>query len=160
MKKLDIRIEGLAYSGPEELEEKDRLLLEEARSVLSQSYSPYSNFKVGASVLLENGEILSGANYENASYPMCICAEQGVLAAANSRFPNVPVKAIAITIKSPDKVVDQPAAPCGACRQVICETEFKYKQAIRVIIQGETGPVWVFEKGADLLPLGFDGSYL
>ena len=148
------------YASPEELPTPDRELLALARQSLAHSYSPYSNFKVGAAVRLSNGEMLGGSNYENASYPMCICAEQSVLAAAASRYPAEKVTAIAVTIRNPKKVIEQPAAPCGACRQVICETERKNAQTMRVIIQGETGPVYVFDKGGDLLPLGFEGGYL
>jgi len=148
------------YPSPEALPDADRTLLEQARRALENSYSPYSHFKVGAAVRFANGEILGGANYENAAYPMCICAEQAVLAAAASRFPGEPVVAIAITVQNPHKPVAAPAAPCGACRQVICETEQKNKRPIRVILQGETGPVFVFEKGSDLLPLSFGGDFL
>lgn len=148
------------YESPEELPDSDRELLGVARQSLLNSYSPYSNFKVGAAVRFSNGEMLGGSNYENASYPMCICAEQSVLAAAASRYPEEKVMAIAVTIRNPRKVIGQPAAPCGACRQVICETERKNGQTMRVILQGETGPVYVFDKGLDLLPLGFDGGFL
>lgn len=148
------------YDSADELPESDRTLLEMARQSLAYSYSPYSNFKVGAAVLMGNGEMLGGSNYENASYPMCICAEQSVLAAAASRFPGEKVLAIAVTIRNPKRVIGQPAAPCGACRQVICETERKNGQTMRVLLQGETGPVYVFDKGLDLLPLGFDGDFL
>ena len=138
----------------------DRELLVAARRALENSYSPYSHFKVGAAVLFANGETLGGANYENASYPMCICAEQSVLSAAASRFPLQPVLAIAITVRNPQKMVSSPAAPCGACRQVICETEQRNGHAMRVILQGESGPVYVFEKGSDLLPFAFAGDVL
>lgn len=148
------------YPSSDALPAPDRELLEQARRALENSYSPYSHFKVGAAVRFANGEMLGGANYENAAYPMCICAEQAVLAAAASRFPGEPVVAIAITVQNPHKPVAAPAAPCGACRQVICETEQRNRRPMRVILQGETGPVFVFEKGGDLLPLSFGGDYL
>jgi cytidine deaminase len=160
MKKVELKTEAYWYAGPEALEATDRTLLELARSSRENSYSPYSQFKVGAAVLLENGEMLGGANYENASYPMCICAEQAVLAAASTQFPGIGIVAIAVTIQNPHQAIDQPVAPCGACRQIICETEIKNKQSMRVIIQGETGPIWIFHKGTDLLPLSFNGSFL
>ncbi len=147
------------YDTPDELPPADRNLLALARQSLTHSYSPYSNFKVGAAVLLANGEMLGGSNYENAAYPLCICAEQSVLASVASRFPGEPVVAIAVTVRNPNRLIDQPAAPCGACRQVICETEQKNNREIRVILQGEAGPVYVFEKGTDLLPLAFGGDF-
>lgn len=145
-----------AYDTPEELPAPDQELLELARRSLEHSYSPYSHFRVGAAIRLANGEMMGGSNYENAAYPLCICAEQSVLAAAASRFPGIAVTAIAITINNPNRAISQPAAPCGACRQVICETERRNKQEMRVILRGETGPVYVFARGGDLLPLAFD----
>lgn len=160
MKKQTIQTEFTSYPSPEELPEGDRKLLALAKNALENSYSPYSNFKVGAAVLLQNGEMLGGSNYENASYPLCICAEQTVLTTAANLFPNVPVLALAVTVRNPRQVIDRPGPPCGGCRQVICETEVKNHQPIRVILQGETGPVFIFEKGLDLLPLAFDQTYL
>jgi cytidine deaminase len=160
MKKHTLQIDFSAYTSLEELPENAQLLLTAAKKAMENAYAPYSHFKVGAAVLLRNGEMLSGSNYENASYPLCICAEQTVLTTAANQFPNVPVLAIAVTVKNPRLVIDRPGPPCGACRQVICETEMKYQQDIQVILQGETGPVYIFERGKDLLPMAFDGSYL
>jgi cytidine deaminase len=148
------------YDSMGEMPEAERQLLELAKASLENSYSPYSNFKVGAAALLKNGELVGGSNYENASYPLCICAEQTVLTTAANRFPNVPVLALAVAVKNPKQRIAIPGAPCGACRQVIHETERKNQQDMRIILQGETGPVYVFEKGLDLLPLAFDGSFL
>ena len=160
MKKIEVQTTILQYDSAAELSTADALLLRHAQDALRLSYSPYSRFQVGAAVHMQNGEILEGANYENAAYPLCICAEQSLLAAASARFPGIAVESLAITIHSETKNIDRPAAPCGACRQVICETEQKNKQSIRVILQGETGPIVVIEKGSDLLPLAFDGSFL
>jgi len=95
MKKFDIKTTITVYNSPQELPEKYQILLQAAKAGLKKSYSPYSNFKVSAAILLENGEILTGANQENAAYTMCLCAERVVLAAANTNFPEVPIKAIA-----------------------------------------------------------------
>lgn len=160
MKEHILRTAFQMYDAAGELPAPDQELLAAARAAMAHSYSPYSQFRVGAAVRLANGEILGGSNYENASYPMCICAEQSVLAAASSRFPGIAVTAIAVTVQNPRRVIDRPAAPCGACRQVICETEQKNGQTIRVILQGETGPAYVFATGGDLLPLAFGGGFL
>lgn len=160
MKALTVQTCFSRYDTPEELPAYERELLELARQALTHSYSPYSNFRVGAAIRLTNGETMGGSNYENAAYPMCICAEQSVLAAAASRFPGEKVVAIAVTIHNPHKRIEQPAAPCGACRQVICETEQRNGQTMQVIVQGEVGPVFVFAKGGDLLPFAFGGSFL
>ncbi|MCF8244009.1 MAG: cytidine deaminase [Saprospiraceae bacterium] len=160
MEKLSIRTEFTSYGTLEELLESDRELLLLAKKSLENSYSPYSNFKVGAAVLLRNGQLIGGSNYENASYPLCICAEQTVLTTAANLHPGVAPLALAIAIRNPRQVINRPGLPCGACRQVICETEMKNKQPMRVILQGETGPIFIFEKGIDLLPLAFDQTFL
>ena len=90
MKKQIIQTEFSSYESPELLAEIDRSLLLLAKSSLENSYSPYSNFKVGAAVLLRNGQQVGGSNYENASYPLCICAEQTVLTTAANINPGVP----------------------------------------------------------------------
>lgn len=160
MKQHSLQINFEIYESASELPTPDQALLEQARQALNYSYSPYSNFKVGVAVQMANGEILSGSNYENAAYPLCICAEQSVLASAASRMPGVAVVALAVVVKSPNKVIASPAAPCGGCRQVICETEQRNQQAIRLLLQGETGPIYMLQKGEDLLPLAFGGSFL
>lgn len=138
----------------------DRELLEEARRALQKSYSPYSKFKVAAALQLANGQLISGANQENAAYPMCLCAEQVALSAASSMYPGVPVLAMAIVVHSERHLVDRPAAPCGACRQVICETELRQQQPIALWLQGAAGEVFHVNSGRDILPLSFDGSFL
>ncbi len=160
MKRQTIQIDYTSYDSQEALSEGDRQLLFLAKKSLENSYSPYSNFKVGAAVLLRNGQLLGGSNYENASYPLCICAEQTVITTAANLHPGVAPLALAIAVRNPNQVIDRPGLPCGACRQVICETEVKNNQPIRVILQGEVGPVFIFEKGLDLLPLAFDKTFL
>ncbi|MBV6439903.1 MAG: cytidine deaminase [Haliscomenobacteraceae bacterium CHB4] len=160
MKEQTLRTTYNIYDSEAELSPEDRALLTHARLALENSYSPYSNFKVGAAVRMANGEIFGGSNYENAAYPLCICAEQSVLSSAASRYPGISVVGLAVTVRSPHKVLNEPAAPCGGCRQVICETEQRNGQAIRIILQGEKGPVYVFEKGGDLLPMAFGAEDL
>ncbi len=160
MQKQSIPLIFNKYDTWNELPAEDLSLLQAAKKALETSYSPYSKFKVGAAARLKNDEIVSGSNMENAAYPLCICAEQAVLAAASSKFPGVPVVAIAVTVKNSSQMIAEPAAPCGACRQVICETEQRYREKIKVIVAGEEGAVYVFESGKSLLPLAFDGSFL
>ncbi|MCU0348684.1 MAG: cytidine deaminase, partial [Saprospiraceae bacterium] len=106
MKKMTIRTDYECYETLEEMQEVDRQLLLLAKASLENSYSPYSNFKVGAAVLLRNGQLLGGSNYENASYPLCICAEQTVLTTAANLHPGVAPLALAIAIKNPAQVID------------------------------------------------------
>ncbi len=148
------------YEMVEDLPFDDQTLLQRAKESLPNAYVPYSGFQVSAAVLLANGETLVGTNQENAAYPMCLCAERVALAAAHAQFPNIPIKTIAIAVKSAHKTVEEPASPCGACRQVICETEYRYQTPIQIILQGETGVIYKLKSGKDLLPLGFDGDFL
>lgn len=139
---------------------EDKALLEKAHRALGKSYSPYSQFRVAAAIMLENGQVISGANQENAAYPMCLCAEQVALSAASSLYPGIAVKAMAIVVNSEKHLVDRPAAPCGACRQIICETEMRQGSPIALWLQGAAGEIFHVKSGKDILPLSFDGSFL
>ena len=119
-------------------------LLELAQSSLKNAYAPYSNFQVGAAILLENGAMIGGSNQENAAYPMCLCAERVALSAVASQYPNLIIKAMAITVKAPNQIIRQPAMPCGSCRQALCEKEYQQKAPIRLVIRGEEGPCLLY----------------
>ena len=160
MKKETIQTTFELFESADALSEMDARLLMQARESLEQAYAPYSRFQVGAAALLEDGQILRGANQENASFPLALCAERVALAAVESLFPNRAVVAMAITVRYGIRPVLRPAAPCGACRQVIAEKEYRQGQPMRLILQGEDGPVYVFASGRDLLPLTFDPDYL
>ncbi len=138
-----------------ELNPSDRILVESAKEATGNSYSPYSNFKVGAAVLLENGTIVKGCNQENAAYPSGLCAERVAIFAAGSIKPEQPVKAIAIAAYHKDRFTDIPITPCGACRQVMVETELRSGTPIRILLSGES-KIMVFENGINqLLPFCF-----
>ena len=160
MKKLVLKTEVQVFDTIDELTEEDRKLLLLARKSLKKSYSPYSNFKVAAAAILNNGKKVTGTNQENASYPVSICAERTALSNASSRYPNSPVKTIAITARSGSSILDRPVSPCGVCRQFICEVENRYEQPIRLILQGETGPIYILNSCKSILPLSFDATYL
>jgi cytidine deaminase len=92
-------------------------LLSAARDAAQQAYAPYSGFRVGAALLLEGGEIVTGANVENASYGLTICAERSaVVRAVAQHGPKLRIHAVAVT-----NLNDAPSSPCGACRQVLSE---------------------------------------
>ena len=160
MKKLVLKTTIQVYDDATELSKSDQSLLKLAHKSLKHSYSPYSKFKVSASVLLNNGKKVFGTNQENAAYSVCLCAERTALSNASSRYPKEPIQAIAVTARSLEQVLDRPVSPCGPCRQFICEMENRYKQPIRLILQGETGPIYVLESCKSILPLGFDSSFL
>ncbi len=155
MNTREIIIKITEFSGASELSESDRKLLQQATESASQSYAPYSEFHVGAAVLLENGEVICGSNQENAAYPAGLCAERVALFYANSKYPGVTVKALAISAHADHFVIDKPISPCGTCRQVIAETESRQKSKIKILMQGESGPVNMTEGIENLLPLTF-----
>jgi len=158
IRKLEINIEQ--YGKPDELSDEEQKLLREALYAVDGSYAPYSEFHVGAAVLLENGIVIKGGNQENSAYPSGLCAERVALFYANSQYPGIAVKAIAITAKADHFVIETPIAPCGSCRQVIAETEHRQKKKIRVIMQGQKGPVLATEGIENLLPLVFQEEKL
>ena len=143
------------YPSKEVLEANDRLLLEKAIEASNSAYAPYSEFRVGAALLLENGEIVIGNNQENAAYPSGLCAERVAMFYASAKFPGVPFKTIAITANSDKVNICSPISPCGACRQVMVEYEVISKNPIRVILAGHTGAVQIIDSVNDLLPFSF-----
>ena len=143
----------------EELTPEEKQLVEEARQATYRSYSPYSRFSVGASVLLANGVILSGSNQENAAYPSGLCAERTVLFFANSQHPNQPITMMAIAALSEKGFTEIPITPCGACRQVLAETEKRFEYPIRILLYGETETI-IIDGVKDLLPFLFDEDIL
>ena len=143
----------------EELTPEEQQLVEVARQATFRSYSPYSHFSVGASVLLANGVILSGSNQENAAYPSGLCAERTVLFYANSQHPNQPITMMAIAARSEKGFTEIPITPCGACRQVLAETERRFEQPIRILLYGETETI-IIDGVKDLLPFLFDEDIL
>ena len=145
-------------ASPADLKQSDKSLLQEALDATKSAHAPYSGFLVGAAVLLENGKTIHGANQENASYPLGLCAERVALAAAVSEYPNVPVVSIAISYRNLKGPSNRPITPCGICRQVIVEYESKWSMKIPLILGGESGSVWIIQSAKDLLPLGFSAE--
>jgi len=148
------------YDSIDELPEQEASLLKKAKEVTQHAYAPYSHFKVGAVAKMKNGEIVTGSNQENASYPVGLCAERVLLAAASSLFPNVPIDIIAISYKSDHVTSDHPVAPCGICRQSFQEFEERFKSPIKLVLAGMKGKIFVIEKASQLLPLAFTSGEL
>ncbi len=148
------------YDSIDELSEKDAWLLNEAREVTQHAYAPYSHFQVGAVARLDNGEIVAGSNQENASFPIGLCAERVLLAAAASIYPKVPIDTIAISYHNDNGESNHPITPCGICRQSLLEFESRVNHPIRMVLGGMEGKVYVIEKAAMLLPLSFTSSDL
>lgn len=138
----------------------DAELLLQAHQATDNAYVPYSKFHVGAAVRLANGAIVKGNNIENAAYPSGLCAERVALFSAQALYPGVPVEALAITARSENTDVTDPVAPCGACRQVMVETEQRSGQPMRILCQGHTGEVFVFDGVETLMPFIFLTQFL
>ncbi|GHU96047.1 cytidine deaminase [Bacteroidia bacterium] len=133
----------------------ERVLIRRAQEAGKRAYAPYSHFNVGAAALLANGEIVIGCNQENAAFPSGLCAERVALFAAGVAFPDVPVKAIALAAQDAQGFCEQPVYPCGACRQVMLETEHRSGIPLKVIMAGAT-TVEIVQSSKDLLPLQFE----
>lgn len=160
MKPLTITSRLEVYDSIEEVPQDIQDLMQKAVEVRDNAYAPYSNFKVGASVMLENDEIVVGSNQENASYPSGLCAERTAVYSAGARFPDVRILKIAISAKSLRHKVVSPVPPCGACRQALVEYEVKQEEPIELYFMGETGKVVKADSVKDLLPLVFDSTCL
>ena len=145
---LETQVKVYAYH---ELSAEDLALTDAALEATRRSYAPYSRFHVGAAALLENGIVVTGTNQENVASPSGLCAERTTLFYANSQYPDVPV--VALAIASPD--TEGILSPCGACRQVMLETEKRFGKPMRVLLCGAE-EVIVVESARDLLPFAFD----
>lgn len=137
-----------------ELTNEQKSVVEAAKKATSGSYSPYSRFKVGAAVLLDNGQIITGSNQENAAYPSGLCAERTALFYAGANYPDVPIRKLAIISRQGDDFGSQVCSPCGACRQVICECEARAGAPIEILLCSAT-EVYIFDGIEGLLPFGF-----
>lgn len=160
MKKVEIKTQITVFDAIDELPDSAKSLMNAAINVKQTAYAPYSKFKVGAALLLENGAVVTGNNQENAAYPSGICAERVAIWKAASDFPDQKILTLAITASSSSQITKEPVAPCGACRQSLSEYELKQKDKIEVYFMGEIGKVIKTESVLDLLPIAFDKSFL
>lgn len=154
MKEITIttRIEQLSM---DELSPEYVRLVEKARAATYRSYSPYSHFRVGAAILLDNGEIVSGSNQENAAYPSGLCAERTACFFAHAAYPESRMEAIAIAARGVDgEYLDNPISPCGGCRQALVEYENLDGKSMKVILVG-ANKVYLVPSVKDLLPFAF-----
>ncbi|MFD2550197.1 cytidine deaminase [Bizionia sediminis] len=158
----EVKIESVlqVYDSFKELPESIATLMNQAQEARAQAYAPYSNFSVGAAILLDNNKVVTGSNQENASYPSGLCAERTAIYYAGAKYPKAKMLTMAIIAGSNSKPTTEPIPPCGACRQAIAEYEIKQDQPIEIYFMGETGKVVRSQSLANLLPLLFDKSYL
>jgi cytidine deaminase len=141
----------------DELSDEDKKLIDQSIEATKRSYAPYSKFSVGAAALLNNGITVTGNNQENAAYPSGLCAERTTLFYANSQYPESAVKTLAIAARTERDFIETPIPPCGACRQVILETEKRFSNSIRILLYGKKC-IYIVEGIESLLPLSFDAS--
>ena len=135
-------------------------LMEQAIAARANAYAPYSSFQVGAAVLLENGAVVLGNNQENAAYPSGLCAERVAVFHAAANYPNVPIKAIAISASHKNTPTTTPASSCGNCRQAMAEYEQKQQQPISLLCMGASGEVILVDSVLSLLPFAFSSEFL
>ena len=160
MKEVKIDTTFTVYESLDELSSEIQELMFKAMEARKSAYAPYSKFYVGAAILLGNGEIVTGSNQENASYPSGLCAERTAIYYAGSQFPDSKMVRMALTAGSTQHQTVTPIPPCGACRQAIAEYEVKQDSPIEIYFMGETGKVAKSDSLANLLPLLFDKSFL
>jgi cytidine deaminase len=156
-RKIEIHFQQFSES---EINSEDLKLLQHAKNALVNAYEPYSHFKVGAAVLMANGEIVTGFNFENAAYSVTICAERTALSSAITQFPNIKIVAIAISYLSQSNKSSEPIFPCGVCRQFLVECEDRNQENIKLILGGMQGDIIVTQNCKTVLPFSFSKSAL
>jgi cytidine deaminase len=159
MREKTIEIKYMEYDSMSELSNDDAYLLAKAREAANNAWAPYSNFRVGAALQLSNGKIVTGNNQENAAYPSGLCAERVALFAANANYPNEKVMSMAVTAFNSNGQMQEPVKPCGACRQAILESEVRYENPVRMILDG-VQHILIMDGIKSLLPLSFEKSSL
>jgi len=160
MKEITIKTTISAFDGISNLPSEIQILMSQAVEIRKNAYAPYSKFRVGAAILLDNGKTILGSNQENAAYPSGLCAERVAIFQAGAIYPNAKIVSLAITAASDTNPTLSPIPPCGACRQSIAEYEFRQNTPINIYFMGETGEVYKSNSIANLLPLSFDKTSL
>ena len=155
IKTKNISFSYTEYEKIEDLNSVDLELVLAAREAARNAFAPYSKFKVGAAIKLTSGAVIRGANVENAAFPSGICAERSALSNSVSNHPNDKPLAIAIASMRGDEFTDDPPSPCGNCRQVIAEEEFRINGKIKIILSGNNKTM-VIDGIGNLLPLQFN----
>ena len=154
MKELNIQ-SNIFECQLDELTIQEQHLISVAVEMTQCSYSPYSHFSVGAAVLLEDNSLIRGCNQENAAFPAGLCAERSAIFAAGAQFPTVPPVMLAIAARdTKGELTKEPVSPCGTCRQVIIETETRFKRKMRILLYGQNR-VYVMDGISNLMPLSF-----
>lgn len=160
MSNQKLTINYQVYNNISELPDSFRKLLKNAKNASKKSWSPYSQFKVGAALQLSNGMIITGNNQENVAFPSGICAERVALNYATANYPDIVIESLAVTAQSENFTIKNAVTPCGGCRQVIAEVEKRQNKAITIICSGMQGKTIIFNSISDLLPFSFKADEL
>jgi len=160
MKEIKITTTFEVFDSVTSLPSEIQSLMNQAIEIRKNAYAPYSRFRVGAAILLDNGKIVLGSNQENAAYPSGLCAERVAIFQAGAVYPSAKIVKFAITAASDTNSTLSPIPPCGACRQSIAEYEFKQDSPIEIYFMGESGEVYKSNSINNLLPLTFDKTSL
>lgn len=144
----------------DDLDAESKYLVHKAKDAAHQAYAPYSKFHVGTAILLDDDTLVTGANHENASYPLCMCAERVALYAAVSVNPHKIIKKLAVVAHKKNQKDLLAATSCGACRQVMCEFESKQKKPIQIVMLTKESNWVVFPSASYLLPYSFNQENL
>lgn len=150
----------IVCSNPDELPEQDALLMKAAMDACNNAYAPYSGFKVGAALLMDDGTIIKGSNQENAAYPSGLCAERVAFFNAGANYPQKRIVAVAVTAVLKNHIHPHPVSPCGDCRQVMAEFEHRYGNPIRIIMMTEKNQYVILKSVKELLPFLFSSDSL
>jgi cytidine deaminase len=160
MRKITITSQFSAYSALQELPDDIQNLMEQAVAIRKKAYAPYSKFRVGVALLLDNGQTVLGSNQENAAYPSGLCAERVAIFQAGAIYPEAKILKMAITAASDFNKTITPIPPCGACRQSIAEYETRQETPIEIYFMGEIGDIYKSDSLKNLLPFMFDKNFL
>lgn len=160
MNKITITTDFDVFESIQELPADVQNLMQEAVAIRKSAYAPYSKFKVGAALLLDNGKIILGSNQENAAYPSGLCAERVAIFHASAIYPEATILKMAISAASENSTTSAPIPPCGSCRQSIAEYEIKQNTPIGIYFMGEIGSIYKSDSLKNLLPLLFDKKFL
>lgn len=160
MKSISVTSTFSVFESREELAPEVKELMDQAIEIRKKAYAPYSKFRVGAAILLDNGKVVLGSNQENAAYPSGLCAERVAIFQAGAIYPDAKILKLAISATADEKEVADPIPPCGACRQSIAEYEFRQDVPIEIYFMGAIGKVYKSDSLKNLLPLTFDKNFL
>ncbi len=160
MEKKLITSEFMHYESIHELPKKDQKFINQLYEYTKKAYAPFSNYHVGALIVLEDGTTVLGTNQENSSFPAGICAERVAFSAMSALYPEKKPKQLIIVVQNKEFKSEQAAAPCGICRQTITEYEQRFDTDIELLFPAENGGFYRTKSIKSLLPLAFNAKNL